>query len=46
MDELLKIAQGYLMKFASFDISNMYSNIPTGELIAILSDSFIKNNEV
>jgi len=32
------------MKFASFDISNMYSNIPTGELIAILSDSCITNN--
>jgi len=44
MDDLLKIPQGHLMKFASFDISNMYSNIPTGELIAIVSDSCIKNN--
>jgi len=44
MDDLLKIPQGHLMKFASFDISNMYSNIPTGELIAILSDSCIKNS--
>jgi hypothetical protein len=44
MDDLLRIPQGHQMKFASFDISNMYSNIPTGELTSILNDLCIKNN--
>ena len=37
MDDLLKIPQGHLMKFASIDISSTYSNIPTGEEINILN---------
>ena len=44
MDDLLKIPQGDLMKFASFDISSMYSNIPTNEMINILNDVCIKEN--
>jgi len=38
MDDLVEIPQGQYMKFASFDISNMYSNIPTGELMTILNE--------
>jgi len=44
MDDLLKISQEHLMKFVSFHVSNTYTNIPTGELIVILSDSCNKNN--
>jgi len=44
MDDLLRIPQAHQMKFASFDISNMYSNIPTRELTTILNDLCIKNN--
>ena len=44
MDDLLGIPQGHRLKFASFDISNMYSNIPTRELTAILKDLCIRNN--
>jgi hypothetical protein len=44
VDDLLRIPQGHHMKFASFDISNMYSNIPTGELTAILKDLCFRNN--
>jgi len=43
-DDPLEIPQGHRMKFASFDISNMYSNIPTRELTAIHIDSCIMNN--
>jgi hypothetical protein len=44
MDDLLKIPQEHLMKFASLDISSMYSNIPTGETTKILNDLCIKRN--
>jgi len=44
MDDLLKIPQGHLMKFASLDISSMYSNIPTGEMTKILNDLCVKGN--
>jgi hypothetical protein len=32
------------LKFASFDISNMYSNIPTTELISIIAQACDKHN--
>jgi len=38
MDDLIEIPQGQYMKFASFDISSMYSNIPTGDLMAVLNE--------
>ena len=44
MDDPLKIPQGHLMKFASLDISSMYSNIPTGEMTKILNDLCVKGN--
>jgi hypothetical protein len=44
MDDPLKIPQGHLMKFASLDISSMYSNIPTGEMTKIFNDLCIKEN--
>ena len=45
MDDLIEIPQGQYMKFASFDISSMYSNIPTGELMTIL-DELCNANDV
>ena len=33
---LLEIPYDQVLKFASFDITNMYSNIPTNELIKII----------
>jgi len=38
MDDLIEIPQGQYMKFASFNISSMYSNIPTEELMTILNE--------
>ena len=38
MDDLIEIPQRQYMKFASFDISSLYWNIPTGDLMAILNE--------
>jgi len=38
MDNLIEIPQGQYIKFASFNINNMYSNILTGELMTILNE--------
>ena len=39
IDDLTGIPQGQTMKFASFDISNMYSNIPIEEMLTILKNT-------
>jgi len=44
MKDLTEIPQGHCMKFASFDINNMYSNIPTSELTTILYEMCKKND--
>jgi len=44
MKDLTEIPQGHCMKFASFDINNMYSNIPTSELTSILYEMCKKND--
>jgi hypothetical protein len=37
MEDLLKIPYNERLRFASFGISNMYSNIPTGKIPSIIS---------
>ena len=44
MKDLTEIPQGHCMKFASFDINNMYSNIPTSEITTILYEMCKKND--
>jgi len=46
MDDLIEIPQGQYTNFASFDISSMYSNIPTGELMTILNELCNANDVV
>ena len=46
MDDLIEIPQGQYMKFASFNISSMYSNIPTEELMTILNELCNANDVV
>jgi hypothetical protein len=36
MNDLLKISYDQEIKFATFDITNMYSNIPTNKLPQII----------
>ena len=38
MDDVIEIPQWQYTKFASFNISSMYSNIPTGEVMTILNE--------
>ena len=37
MDDPIEIPHGQHMKFASFDISSVYWNIPTAELMTVIS---------
>jgi hypothetical protein len=43
MDDLLDIPQTQGIKFASFDIENMYPNVPTNELIPIIETMSLRN---
>ena len=43
IDDLLDIPYKQGLKLASFDIDNMYPNIPTNELIPIIDDMSIRN---
>jgi hypothetical protein len=44
MKELRAIPYDRNMKFASLDLTNMYSNVPTNELITILGYVCENNN--
>jgi len=44
IDDLVDIPYNQKQKLASFDISNMYTNIPTEELITIIKTACLNNN--
>jgi hypothetical protein len=44
IEDLTEIPYSQSLRIAAFDITNMYTNIPTNELIKIIKAAFLNNN--